>query len=154
MVEAEQSVMGEVIDGHSYFQIDRDRIRGDRRSDGRLNADFFTAVESSMIIDNVRVSKRLQTQSRDIEEDSSVESVEGEEDEMVEVEPPPNNVPPVPAQSLKCAVCKRSTRLLWLHEFYIVYGNKRRKTNPYVYQSIQFLFGADVLLKRRGSRGT
>ena len=144
MVEEEQSVMGEVIDGHSYFQIDRDHRRGDRRSDGRLNADFFTAGESSMIIDNVRVSKRLQNLSRDVEEDSSVESVEGEEDDMVEVEPPPKNVPPVPAQSLKCAVRKRSTRLLWLHEFYIVYGNKRRKTNPYVYQSIQFLFGADV----------
>ena len=123
--------MGEAIDGHSYFQIDIDHRRGDRRSDGRLNADFFTVGESSMIIDNVRVSKRLQTLSRDIEEDSSVESVEGEEDDMVEVEPPPNNVPPVPAQSLKCAVRKRSTRLLWLHEFYIVYGNKRRKTTPF-----------------------
>ena len=154
MVEEEQSVMGEAIDGHSYFQIDRDHSRGDRRSDGRLNADFFTAGEASIIIDNVRVSKRLQEKSRDIEEESSVESVEGEEDDMVEVEPPPNNVPPVPAQSLKCAVRKRSSRLLWLHEFYIVYGNKRWKTNPYVYQAIQFLFGADVLLKRRGSRGT
>ena len=130
------------MEGHSYFQIDRDHSRGDRRSDGRLNADFFTGVESSMIIDNVRVSQRLQKKSSDIGEDSSVESVEGEEDDMEEVEPPPKNVPPVPAQSLKCAVRKRSTRLLWLHEFYIVYGNKRRKTNPYVYQSIQFLFGA------------
>ncbi len=103
---------------------------------------FFSGVESSMIIDNVRVSQRLQKKSSDIGEDSSVESVEGEEDDMEEVEPPPNNVPPVPAQSLKCAVRKRSSRLLWLHEFYIMYGNKRRKTNPNVYQSIQFLFGA------------
>jgi hypothetical protein len=33
---------------------------------------------------------------------------------------------------------------LWLHEFFVVYGNKRKKKNPYVYQTLQFLFGADL----------
>ena len=28
-------------DGHSYFQVDRDRSKGDRRSDGKLNAEFL-----------------------------------------------------------------------------------------------------------------
>ena len=65
MVEEEQLttvVAGD--DGHDYFQIVRDERRGDdRRSDGRLNADFFSVGESSVVIDNVRVSQRLHKKS-------------------------------------------------------------------------------------------
>jgi hypothetical protein len=32
-------VVGEY--GHKYFKVDRDRSKGDRRSDGKLNADFL-----------------------------------------------------------------------------------------------------------------
>ena len=162
MVEEEQLTTVGGIDGHDYFLLVKDERRGDdRRSDGRLNAEFFSVLESSVVIDNVRVSQRLQKKSIDtaeegkvenvvIEADDDTEEVESEnveieaDDDTLEVESSTNFVPRVPAKAIKCAVRKRSCRLLWLHEFYIVYGNKRKKTNPYVYQSLQFLFGSEL----------
>ena len=96
----------------------------------------------------------------EIEADDDTEEVESEnveieaDDDTLEVESSTNFVPRVPAKAIKCAVRKRSCRLLWLHEFYIVYGNKRKKTNPYVYQSLQFLFGSELpagVVRFRGS---
>ncbi len=66
-------------------------------------------------------------------------SVENEVDEVVESivavrppnrrqqEAPGNVVPRGPAKAIKCALRKCSSRLLWLHEFFVVYGNKRKK---------------------------
>ena len=56
-------------DGHNYFQADLDRGKGDRRSDGKLNADFFGVEVASMTIDNVRVSHRLAKRGRDNHEE-------------------------------------------------------------------------------------
>jgi hypothetical protein len=53
-------------------------------------------------------------------------------------------VPRLPDKRLKCAGRKRTARLLWLHEFYLVFGNQRKKTNPYIYQALQFLVGAEL----------
>ncbi len=162
MVEETQLTTVGGIDGHDYFLLVKDERRGDdRRSDGRLNAEFFSVLESSVVIDNVRVSQRLQKKSIDTAEEENVENVVIEADDdteevesdnveieadndTLEVESSTNFVPRVPAKAIKCAVRKRSCRLVWLHEFYIVYGNKRKKTNPYVYQSLQFLFGSEL----------
>ena len=59
MCEQEQSLNVISKDGYGYFQIAREKSKGDRRSDGRLNYDFFGGGESSIIIDTVRVSQRL-----------------------------------------------------------------------------------------------
>jgi hypothetical protein len=143
-------------DGHNYFQADLDRGKGDRRSDGKLNADFFGVEVASMTTDNVRVSHRLAKRGRDNhEEESGLKALETGPVEMTELEAPTMSmntprvqrvprVPRVPDACIKCAVRKRTARLLWLHEFYIVYGNKRKKKNPYVYQAIQFVIGAEL----------
>jgi hypothetical protein len=132
--------------GHHYFNVDRDRSKGDRRSDGKLNADFFAVGESSLTIDNVRVSQRLRTKKRDVVEvESGTESPEEVKnqtnevdvvaDSLEEVQNNPNerdsprNVisrgPRLPAQCIKCAGRQRTTRLLWLREFCIVNGDQR-----------------------------
>lgn len=153
MCEQEENLNVISKDGYDYFLIGSDQTKGDRRSDGRLNDDFFGAGESSMIIDNVRLSQRLHNKRSDMMKEKSVEN---EVDEVVESivavrppnrrqqEAPGNVVPRGPAKAIKCALRQRSSRLLWLHEFFVVYGNKRKKKNPYVYQALQFLFGADV----------
>ncbi len=41
MCEQEQSLNVISKDGYDYFQIAKDQTKGDRRSDGRLNDDFF-----------------------------------------------------------------------------------------------------------------
>ncbi len=115
------------------------------------NADFFAVEESSVTIDNVRVSQRLRTKKRDIVEvvlgTESPEEVENQTNEvdlvadsLEEVRNNPNdrdsprNVtsrrPRLSAQCIKCAGCKRTTRLLWLHEFFIVNGDQRKKKIP------------------------
>ena len=153
MCEEEQSLNVISKDGYDYFQIVRDQSKGDRRSDGRLNYDFFGGGESSIIIDTVRVSQRLHNKRSATREDNGVENVVDEVGESIGAVRPPtmrqqvaprNVVPRGPAKAIKCALRQRSSRLLWLHEFFVVYGNKRKKKNPYVYQALQFLFGADV----------
>ena len=127
MCEQEQSRNVISKDGYDYFQIASDQTKGDRSSDGRLNDDFFGAGESSMIIDNVRLSQRLQNKSSDTMKEKSAEN---EVDEVVEAivvvrrpnrrqqEAPGNVVPRGPAKAIKCALRQRSSRLLWLHEFF------------------------------------
>jgi hypothetical protein len=74
-------------DGHKCFTVDRDRSKGDRRSDGKLNADFFAVEESLVTSDSVRVSQRLRTKKRDtVEVESGDESPEEVENETNEVE--------------------------------------------------------------------
>ena len=147
MCEQEQSRNVISKDGYDYFQIGRDQTKSDRRSDGRLNDDFFGAGESSMIIDNVRVSQRLHNKRSDTIKEKCVENVVDELVESIGAVRPPNMrqqeapgnvVPRRPAKAIKCALRQRSSRLLWLHEFFVVYGNKRKKKNPYVYQALQF----------------
>jgi len=156
-------VVGEY--GHKYFKVDRDRSKGDRRSDGKLNADFFAVEEYSVTSDGVRVSQRLRTNKRDTievesgeeipeeveietnEEELVVESLEGVQNKTNKGDSSTivrSRVPRMPPKSIKCAGRKRTTRLLWLHEFYIVNGDERKKKDPRVYQALQFLLGSDL----------
>ena len=34
------------VDGFSYFVVDKDRSKGDRRSDGKFTSDFFKIVDT------------------------------------------------------------------------------------------------------------
>jgi hypothetical protein len=89
MCEQEQSLNGISKDGYDYFQIVRDQTKGDRRSDGRLNDDFFGAGKSSVIIDNVRVSQRLHNKRSDTMKENSVENVVDEVVESIGAVRPP-----------------------------------------------------------------
>jgi hypothetical protein len=124
-----------------------------------LNAEFFAAQESSVTIDNVRLSQRLRTKNHDIVEVEAAADIPEElEDETIEVQPtrkkqkirhePPKTCRPrsprLPDKCIKCAGRKRTSRLLWLHEFFIVNGNHRKKTNPLVYQALQFMLGCEL----------
>jgi hypothetical protein len=137
-------------DGHDYFLIDRDRSKGDRRCDGKLNADFFGVESASIILDNVRVSQRLEKKSRLMQVDAMCQLPEQVQAESPVVETTTIGIldlprePRLPDKCIKCAGRKRTSRLLWLHEFYIVYGNQRKKKNPYIYQALQFLVGAQL----------
>ncbi len=146
MDEESNCAMLVVQDGHNYFQVDRDRSKGDGRSYDKLNAEFFAVQESSVTIDNVRVSHRLRTKNHDIiEVEAAADIPEEVEDKTIEVQPPkicrPRSPQHLPDKCIKCAGRKRSSRLLWLHEFFIVNGNHRKKTNPLVYQALQFMLG-------------
>jgi hypothetical protein len=151
MDEESNCAMLVVQDGHNYFQADRDRSKGDGRSDGKLNPEFFAVQESLVTIDNVRVIHRLRTKNHDIlEVEAAADIPEEVEDETIEVQPPkicrprsPRS-PRLPDKCIKCAGRKRTSRLLWLHEFFIVNGNHRKKTNPLVYQALQFMLGCEL----------
>jgi hypothetical protein len=74
-------------DGHNYFHVDRDRSKGDRRSDGKLNAEFFAVEASSVTINNVRVSQRLRRMCPDtVEVELVADSLEEVENETNEVD--------------------------------------------------------------------
>jgi hypothetical protein len=46
-----------------------------------------------------------------------------------------------PESGIRCAGRSNTTRLLWLHEFYVVHEGPRRKPVKYIYQALQFLLG-------------
>ena len=46
-----------------------------------------------------------------------------------------------PCRGIRCAGRKDTTRLLWLHEFYVVVEGPRRKPLKLIYQALQFLLG-------------
>jgi hypothetical protein len=49
------------VDGYSYYVVDRDPSKGDRRCDGKYMSDFFMVVDSpASTINNVRKSLRVQ----------------------------------------------------------------------------------------------
>ena len=123
-------------DDHNYFKIDRDRLKGDRRSDGLKNADFFVEGESARTIGNVRVSERVLNNERhkkEKEADQLLEpAVEGEiqahdgsscdvcvpllhRGEELEERSPVMCIPPRPPRGpdkgLKCAGRTRTSRL-------------------------------------------
>jgi len=45
---------------------------------------------------------------------------------------------------IQCAGRNDTTRLLWLHEYYVVHEGTRRKGNNYIYQAVQFAVGEHV----------
>ena len=110
-----------------------------------------------MVIDNVRVSQRLQKKSNDTAEEENVENVEIEVDddteevetENVEIEADDNTeeeefatnfVPRVPAKAIKFAGRKRSCRLLWLHEFYIARIWEQKEENKSICIPVASIF--------------
>jgi hypothetical protein len=179
--ETQASITSEALEDaeYIYFPIDKDLSKGDRRADGKLNDDFFGVVDSSRIIDNVRVSQRLGKRSSVmIEEQLAKEGVKDVElrrkricappmpagDKVVGLRPSRVSTPRIPGAShevqvhmrrmcmprgpdkgIKCAGRHRTSRLLWLHEYFVVYENGNRKQKvPMVYQALQFLFGAQL----------
>ncbi len=49
-----------------------------------------------------------------------------------------------PHSGIRCAGRHDTTRLLWLHEFYVVHEGPRRKPVKYIYQALQFLLGSEL----------
>jgi hypothetical protein len=49
-----------------------------------------------------------------------------------------------PESGIRCAGRSNTTRLLWLHEFYVVHEGPRRKPVKYIYQALQFLLGVHL----------
>ncbi len=96
MCEQEQSLNVISKDGYDYFQIARDESKGDRRSDGRLNDEFSGGGESSIIIDNVRVSQWLHNKRSDTREDDGVENVVDEVGESMRPPTMRQQVSPLP----------------------------------------------------------
>jgi hypothetical protein len=48
------------VDGFTYFIVDRDLSKGDRRCDGKFMSNFFTVVDTQgEAMSNVRRSKRV-----------------------------------------------------------------------------------------------
>jgi hypothetical protein len=159
------------LDGFSYFVVDKDRSKGNRRSDGKFTSDFFKIVDTpDATLTNCRQSHRVkmkrelqQSLCRDTEK-QELRSV-GECDPVIEETLPASckiigsvteikeaiipvvdpayvefvtevdsratqgifgMCPRVPEDVLRCAGRKRTTRLLWLHEFLL----RREGGNP------------------------
>ena len=154
-------------EGSSYFVVDGDLRNGDRRADGKFMADFFTVVEGrermktkrNLYDDAVyereaqRCSKRKvnyplqcaggKETGRSEEETSSNNVPRPEEKRAVA---PLNVCPPrLPDKGIRCAGRNCTSRLLWLHEFFIVKERLLRKPKiPSIYQALQFLLGAHL----------
>jgi hypothetical protein len=119
MSQGEQGIkIVEREDGHEYFLIDRDRSKGDRRCDGKLNDVFFGVESASITLDNVRVSQRLEKKSRLTQEEELCQFPEQVEVETPVVETPTSDIfdlprePRLPDKCIKCADRKRTSRLL------------------------------------------
>jgi len=155
-----------VLKGHNYYVVDQDLSKGDRRSDGPALANFFNVEEECKSFDNnVRESRRVKKR-RDIahtanvlQEDSCMDTIvnhdagerpsrkkkvqirreqpNGEGD----VTPLGNVALRAPCKGIRCAGRKDTTRLLWLHEYYVVEEGSRRRRMKFIYQALQFLLG-------------
>jgi hypothetical protein len=49
-----------------------------------------------------------------------------------------------PQAGIRCAGRNDTTRLLWLHEFYVVHEGTRSKGHNYIYQAVNFMMGEHV----------
>jgi hypothetical protein len=177
------------VDGFSYFVVDKDRSKGDRRSDGKFTTDFFKIVDTpDATLTNCRHSHRVkckrelqQSLSRNTEKQELRSGVEcdfvieetiparcnsqGSGTEIkasvtpvvhplyVEFEMEVDSratqglfgmCPRVPEDVLRCAGRQGTTRLLWLHEFFVVREGTLTERTCYVYQALQFLLGAHL----------
>jgi hypothetical protein len=171
------------VDGCNYFVVDKDVSKGDRRSDGKVMAQFFAEEESATIINNVResnrVKKRKDQEEAAFEEQALADSAvhirnleaisvnEAQEQSQVLSEEVSSNkkkrrskivdimddregieIAPItlrrPESGIRCAGRSNTTRLLWLHEFFVVQEGSRRKPVKYIYQALQFLLGGHL----------
>jgi hypothetical protein len=61
------------------------------------------------------------------------------------VEPQVIDPPRVPDKGIRCAGRNRTSRLLWLHEYFRAYERAHTKNKfPYIYQALQFMVGAQL----------
>lgn len=120
-----------VLTGDAAMRNDEDGFI--RLEEGRL---------SSQIV-NLNGNIEGINENRGITNASTSGVLEQEEDKDVEVE---SNVPPrLPDKGIRCAVRKRTSRLLWLHEFFRVYESARSKNKfPWVYEALQFKVGGQL----------
>jgi hypothetical protein len=99
-----------------------------------------------------RSLKEAQEQSQDLAEVVSVSSkkkksnakiveVMDEREGIIEIAPITLRRP---ESGIRCAGRSNTTRLLWLHEFFVVHEGTRRKPVKYIYQALQFLLGAHL----------
>jgi hypothetical protein len=49
-----------------------------------------------------------------------------------------------PKAGIRCSGRNDTTRLLWLHEFYVVHEGSRCKEHNYIYEAVQFLLGEHI----------
>jgi len=148
------------LKGHNYFVVDQDVTKGDRRSDGPALSSFFLAEAGSTTVNNVRQSHRIK---KNMEEPPMVNIGEDAPDAMTcniccaEAPGRKNKIQcrrqfkgdgdvsshtlRPPKVGIRCAGRSDTTRLLWLHEFYVVYEGTKRKGGNYIYQAVQFQLG-------------
>jgi hypothetical protein len=56
----------------------------------------------------------------------------------------PNFTLRVPKAGIRCSGRNDTTRLLWLHEYYVVHEGSRSKGHNYIYEAVQFLLGEHI----------
>jgi hypothetical protein len=119
----------------------------------QLNEYFTTTTEEvAERLDTERVSANKATEALQCvestmgrEETNVTLSVEQEQEECKELELVSPGPPKVPDKAIRCAGRKRTSRLLWLHEFFRVYECARSKNKcPWIYQALQFKVGAQL----------
>jgi hypothetical protein len=182
--------------GYSYVVVDRDLGIGDRRSDGKFMAEFFSVMEiAGSSSSELRKSQRVQHKrshsetmcktdvnvrttlhSQNISMDQPVEHIlieehdasvtinsdlldvtegeqcflsdDGENFEQDEIDD--FDIKKFgrglrrPDAGIRCAGRKGTTRLLWLHEFFVVNEGTKHKSNCRIYQALQFLLGSHL----------
>ena len=72
------------LKGHSYFVVDQDVTKGDRRSDGPALSNFFLAEAGSSNVNNVRQSHRIKKRTEEVGMVNTVCHVENTNEGLVE----------------------------------------------------------------------
>ena len=154
-------------EGSSYFVVDGDVRNGDRRADGKFMEEFFTVVEGrerlkkkrNFYVDEVYEGEEQKCKKRNVK--NSLQFGVGndtrgsvQETSSSNVPRPPEKIaiaphnvrpPRLPDKCIRCAGRTCTSRLLWLHEFYIVKERVVSKSKvPCIYQALQFLLGAHL----------
>ena len=176
------------VEGSSYFVVDTDVSKGDRRCDGRLMEDFFTVGDGervkkkrifyeashACVSEGLNVMKKKDAhvalnvlvdedatltkdgaaitsdkQLQDVDNEKQSSTCEGQKQrrrakakgtKSVVAEQVEGNI--FAEQGIRCAGRNRTSRLLWLHEYFRVYERAHSKNKfPYIYQALQFRVG-------------
>jgi hypothetical protein len=159
------------LKGHTYFVVDQDLSKGDRRCDGSALATFFNVEAGSTTCNNVRESNRLK-KKREVTSPLTIGNGDGDTTNEVQVtnrgcvdgslrgkkgrsrqrhskgdaDATSSRIVSLrsPKAGIRCAGRNDTTRLLWLNEFYVVHEGTSRKGKNYVYQALQFVLGEHV----------
>ncbi len=106
----------------------------------------MTSDKQLQTVDNENQSSTCEGQKhRRRAKAKGTKSIVAEQVQGNEVGPQINNPPRVPDKGIRCAGRNRTSRLLWLHEYFRVYERAHSKnTFPYIYQALQFLVGGQL----------